>query len=95
MSALRSGMLWLAPVFATGCNGVFWGNLGVLCVTVAIFLGTVFLTRSSGNRSASRSLGSRADARTSVLSSRADAPASVLSSRADARASTASTSHHS
>lgn len=55
MSALRSGLLLLVPVFVTGCNGVFWGNLGVLCVTVAIFLGTVFLTRNSGNRSASRS----------------------------------------
>jgi hypothetical protein len=55
MSALRSGLLVLVPVFATGCNGVFWGNLGVLCVTVAIFLGTVFLTRNSRNRSASRS----------------------------------------
>ena len=68
MSALRSGLLGLAPVFATGCNGVLWGNLGVLCVTVAIFLGTVFLTRSSGNRSATRSLGSRADARAPTAS---------------------------
>lgn len=55
MSALRSGLLWLVPATFAGCNGVFWGNLGVLCVTVAIFLGTVFLTRSTGNRSASRS----------------------------------------
>ncbi len=56
MSALRSGAIVFAPFFATGCNGVFWGNLGVLCVTVGIFLGTVFLSRSnSGNRNPSRS----------------------------------------
>lgn len=54
MSTLRSGLL-LLPATMAGCNGVFWGNLGVLCVTVAIFLGTVFLTRSTANRSASRS----------------------------------------
>jgi hypothetical protein len=54
MSALRSGLL-LTPLFATGCNGVLWGNLGVLCVTVGIFLGTVFLSRSSGARGDSRS----------------------------------------
>lgn len=58
MSALRSGSLLLVPTLATGCNGVFWGNLGVLCVTVAIFLGTVFLTRSGGNRGATRATAS-------------------------------------
>lgn len=47
MFPLRSGVVLVAPLFASGCNGVFWGNLGVLCVTVGIFLGTVFLTRSS------------------------------------------------
>ncbi len=52
MSALRSGSLVLVPMVTTGCSGVFWGNLGVLCVTVGIFLGTVFLTR--GNRGATR-----------------------------------------
>lgn len=36
-----------APLLMTGCNAIFWGNLGVLCVTVGIFLGTVFLSRSS------------------------------------------------
>ena len=56
MSALRSGCLLLVPVFATGCNTVFWGNLGVLCVTVGIFLGTVFLSRANRpNRSSTRS----------------------------------------
>jgi hypothetical protein len=58
MSALRAGslLLLLAVSMTAGCNGVFWGNLGVLCVTVAIFLGTVFLTR--GNRSATRATAS-------------------------------------
>lgn len=70
MSALRSG-LYLAPLFASGCNGVLWGNLGVLCVTIGIFLGTVFLSRSSSGRSnASRSsdssLRSRAEPRAST-----------------------------
>jgi len=54
MSALRSGWIMIAPLFATGCQGVFWGNLGVLCVTIGIFLGTVFLSRSQ-SRGASRS----------------------------------------
>lgn len=58
MSALRSGSLLLLAMGMVGCNGVFWGNLGVLCVTVAIFLGTVFLTRSAGNRSATRATAS-------------------------------------
>lgn len=46
MSALRSGSKLFALCSLSGCNTVFWGNLGVLCVTVAIFLGTVFLTRA-------------------------------------------------
>ena len=57
MSALRARSLLLVMTLFTGCNGVFWGNLGVLCVTVAIFMGTVFLTRS-GNRSATRATAS-------------------------------------
>jgi len=64
MSALRfwnrTGLLLLslcAPLLLTGCNAIFWGNLGVLCVTVGIFLGTVFLSRSStATRSAARSV---------------------------------------
>ncbi|MFT3927593.1 MAG: hypothetical protein QM778_33985 [Myxococcales bacterium] len=40
---------------SSGCNGIFWGNLGVLCVTVGIFLGTVFLSRNSNARTATRS----------------------------------------
>ena len=56
MSALRSGFVFVAPWLVTGCNGVFWGNLGVLCVTVGIFLGTVFLGRSrSDGRGPTRS----------------------------------------
>ena len=56
MSALRSGSLLAVPLLASGCNTVFWGNLGVLCVTVAIFLGTVFLSRANhGGQSSTRS----------------------------------------
>jgi hypothetical protein len=56
MSALRNTLLLSAPLVSSGCSGVFWGNLGVLCVTVAIFLGTVFLSRNNGSaRSATRS----------------------------------------
>ncbi|MDB4974707.1 MAG: hypothetical protein JWN48_3048 [Myxococcaceae bacterium] len=59
MTALRTGSMCITlvmnMVMASGCNGVFWGNLGVLCVTIGIFLGTVFLSRSSTSRSASRS----------------------------------------
>jgi hypothetical protein len=55
------GVLRLLPAMAgllmTGCNMILWGNLGVLAVAVGIFLGTVFLSRSSAaSRSASRSL---------------------------------------
>jgi hypothetical protein len=53
MSVLRSGLL-LTPLLASGCNGVLWGNLGVLCVTIGIFLGTVFLSRT-GKSGSSRS----------------------------------------
>jgi hypothetical protein len=84
MSASRSGaFLVLASVLSTGCNGVFWGNLGVLCVTVAIFLGTVFLTRSAGNRSATRAAASTSQ------SARASTQRSVAPARS------ASTSQHS
>lgn len=56
MLSLRTSLLLSAPLLGTGCNGIFWGNLGVLCVTVAIFLGTVFLSRTSNAaRSATRS----------------------------------------
>jgi hypothetical protein len=56
-----------APFLLTGCNAILWGNLGVLCVTVGIFLGTVFLSRSSAaTRSAARSTASGAAAAPSV-----------------------------
>ena len=42
-------------MLCSGCNAVFWGNLGVLCVTVGIFLGPVFLSRSSSGETTSRS----------------------------------------
>lgn len=82
MSALRSGSLVFSTALMGGCNGVFWGNLGVLCVTVAIFLGTVFLTRS-GNRQATRTSASTSQ------SSRTSAQRSVPPARS------ASTSQHS
>lgn len=56
MLSLRSSLLLAALLTSSGCNGIFWGNLGVLCVTVGIFLGTVFLSRSSNSaRTATRS----------------------------------------
>ncbi|MDB4984909.1 MAG: hypothetical protein JWN04_87 [Myxococcaceae bacterium] len=55
MTALRTGSMVVVPLMVSGCNGVFWGNLGVLSVTIGIFLGTVFLSRTSTTRSASRS----------------------------------------
>lgn len=71
MLALRTGFLFglsmAAPLLLTGCNAILWGNLGVLCVTVGIFLGTVFLSRSnSATRSAARSTPSSAAATPSV-----------------------------
>jgi hypothetical protein len=54
MLALRSGVSLAVSLVASGCNTVIWGNLGVLCVTVAIFLGTVFLSRATrGNQGSS------------------------------------------
>ena len=54
---LDLALLLAAIPLATGCNMILWGNLGVLAVAVGIFLGTVFLSRSSAaTRSASRSL---------------------------------------
>lgn len=56
MLVLRSLLLMSSPLLMAGCNAILWGNLGVLCVTVGIFLGTVFLSRSSAeSRSAARS----------------------------------------
>lgn len=67
MLALRTAFLISAPLLITGCNAILWGNLGVLCVTVGIFLGTVFLSRSSAaTRSAARSTASGASATPSV-----------------------------
>ena len=67
MLALRTAFLISAPLLVTGCNAILWGNLGVLCVTVGIFLGTVFLSRSSAaTRSAARSTASGASAAPSV-----------------------------
>ena len=62
MSALRYSILASTPaLLLTGCNGIFWGNLGVLCVTVGIFLGTVFLSRNAeASRTGARSTPSTA-----------------------------------
>jgi hypothetical protein len=57
VGGLRSLLALLALVSLSGCNAILWGNIGVLGVTVGIFLGTVFLSRSSAAaRSTSRSL---------------------------------------
>jgi hypothetical protein len=37
--------LLLLTASLSGCQGVVWGNLGVLLLTVGIFCGTVFLGR--------------------------------------------------
>lgn len=72
MLALRTSLLISAPLLMTGCNAILWGNLGVLCVTVGIFLGTVFLSRSS---SATRSAASRSNASSPATPSVAPPPA--------------------
>lgn len=51
MLALRTACLVSAPLLLNGCSAILWGNLGVLCVTVGIFLGTIFLSRSNTARS--------------------------------------------
>jgi hypothetical protein len=62
MSALRFTILASTPaLLLTGCNGIFWGNLGVLSVTVGIFLGTVFLSKNAdASRTGARSTASTA-----------------------------------
>ncbi|MBK8170795.1 MAG: hypothetical protein IPK60_10705 [Sandaracinaceae bacterium] len=40
----------------SGCNGAFWGNLGVMAVTIGIFFGTLSLGRArEAVKSAARS----------------------------------------
>lgn len=63
---VRCAVLVSAPLACAGCNAAFWGNLGVLCVTVAIFLGTVFLSRTN---EANRSAATRSSASTTPQSS--------------------------
>ena len=55
MPALRNASLAVLPLFCGGCNAAFWGNVGVLGITVGIFLGTVFLTKTTESSSATRS----------------------------------------
>lgn len=63
MLALRTACLVSAPLLLNGCSAILWGNLGVLCVTVGIFLGTIFLSRSNTARtSAARSTSGAATA---------------------------------
>jgi hypothetical protein len=38
-------VLWLAPLFLAGCNVPAWGNLFVLCITLALFCATLTLGR--------------------------------------------------
>ena len=55
MTAARTVLMVTTPLLLGGCSTVFWGNVGVLAVTVGIFVSTVFLTRSESSSSASRS----------------------------------------
>jgi len=41
---LMLSVLCMLP-FASACNGAMWGNLGVLAVSVGIFMGTLSLGR--------------------------------------------------
>lgn len=44
------------PLLLGGCNGAFWGNLGVMAVTIGIFFGTLSLGRArEAVKSAARS----------------------------------------
>jgi len=53
--ALVTAAALAAGVLLAGCNGAFLGNLFVLGVTVAIFLGTLSLGRNSDASRADRS----------------------------------------
>ena len=54
MSASARFSLLSTLLLTPGCSAIVWGNLGVLGVTVGIFLGTVFLSRgSNGDKGAS------------------------------------------
>jgi hypothetical protein len=46
MIALRSATFVSSLLLLTGCNGIFWGNVGVLAVTAGIFFGTIFLSKT-------------------------------------------------
>ena len=77
MVSLRNAFVMTAPLLCAGCNPAFWGNLGVLGVTIAIFLGTVFLSRSSeASRSAARSASSTARANPLTVTVQGSASAS-------------------
>ena len=52
---LPLGLTFALPLLLAGCNGAFLGNLFVLGVTVAIFLGTLSLGRNSDASRADRS----------------------------------------
>ncbi len=43
----------LAVLSLAGCNGAFWGNLVVLCLTVGIFFATLSLGRRADTASPS------------------------------------------
>lgn len=58
MSSSQRALVSSVPVLlCSGCNAAFWGNVGVLCVTVGIFLGTVFLGRGEARARAQQSNG--------------------------------------
>ena len=43
----------LAPIAIAGCSGALMGHVAVLAVTIAIFIGTLSLGRSTGPTGAS------------------------------------------
>jgi hypothetical protein len=57
----RTLALSLPILLCGGCDAVFFGNLGVLGMTIGIFLGTLFL--DSGEPSSSSSLSAQTTSR--------------------------------
>ena len=44
-------LITVAVALCSGCEAALWGNLGVLLVTVGIFMGTLGLGRSTTSQS--------------------------------------------
>lgn len=56
MSSMRTkvALYAMTAVLLGGCQGVVWGNVIVLAITVTLFLGTLQLGRREGSSSGSR-----------------------------------------